>query len=160
MKITKITFIAKLLSLGIASAAHAGDIGTITISGTVPTSTSIEVSAVAGSNSLNLTERVVDLLVANVTEQSNSTAGYRVTLASANGGALKNGAQGTFAYSAKYDDNNVNLRTEGQQVSNTGHTTSVVNVTKALTISYTGQPSASLMAGTYSDTLTFTIAAN
>ena len=46
------------------------------------------------------------------------------------------------------------------RVSPAAASNSVVNATKQFAISYTGVPAANLMAGTYSDTLTFTITAN
>lgn len=149
-----------IISLVLTPAAYGGTTGTVTISGLIPINTSIAVTAASGSNTLNLSSTAINQIVATVAEASNSTTGYKVTLASANAGILKNGTVGSITYTAKYDGLDVTLLANGTEVTNTGTTNSVVSVTKDLSISYTGVVATSLMAGTYSDTLTFTIAAN
>lgn len=162
-------FFALVLALGIlglsaalpllARSADAATVGSITLRGTVPASTSIAITATAPSNALDLSQSQVDLPVANVREIDNTTGGYRVTLASTNGGALKNGALGSVAYSARYGGQSIVLNSSGTIVTKSGPSNAVVNVLKALTISYTGVAPETLIAGAYSDTLTFTITA-
>ncbi|MBI3557666.1 MAG: fimbrial protein [Deltaproteobacteria bacterium] len=152
--------LAAVIALGYVSGAHAATSGSVTIQGTVPTVVAITVTGIAPFNALDLTTTQANLPVADVVEQSNDSLGYKVTMSSTNAGSLKNGSLGSVAYTAKYNGTTVTLSATPQQVTSTGSTTAVVNATKSLTISYTGAASASLMSGTYSDTLTFTIAAN
>ena len=149
-----------LIGLLAASSALAATTGSITIQGSVPSTVAITVTGTTGFNTLDLATNATNQQVASVVEQSNSATGYKVTLASANAGALKNGTIGSVSYTAQYNSVNVSLSTTAQTVTNTTSATAVVNVTKPLTVSFTGQAPASMMAGTYSDTLTLTIAAN
>ena len=140
--------------------AQAALTGSITISGSVPGATAITVTSAAGYNSLDLTASPSDQTVANVREINNTANGYTVTLASTNSGLLKNGTVGQLAYTAKYNGSSVTLSSTPVQITNAAPSNSIVNTVKAFAISYTGVASDTLMAGTYSDTLTFTIAAN
>ena len=142
----------------ISSAAWAASTGSITISGVVAQHTDIVVASVAGYNALDLSATATDLTVANVTEKNNTTLGYKVTLSSANAGKLKNGTLGYVTYTAKYNATSVALSTTPTNVTTSAAATSIVNVTKPFKISYTGVDTTTLMQGTYSDTLTFTIA--
>lgn len=134
--------------------------GTVTLSGSVPAATAIVVTGVSGYNSLDLSTTASDLAVASIREINNTANGYRVTVASTTGGALKNGTLGSIPYTAKYGGSTVTLSTTPAVVTNTGSTTSVVNVVKSLQVSYSGTDLSTLMQGSYSDTLTFTISAN
>lgn len=133
--------------------------GNITISGNVAAATAIVVTSVAGYNALDLSTTAADLAVANVREINNTLNGYTVTLASANSGSLKNGTLGSVSYTAKYNGVAATLSSTPVTVTTSPASNSVVNVLKGFAISYTGQPAQDLMVGTYSDTLTFTIAA-
>lgn len=139
--------------------SNAATTGSITISGVVPKVVSITVTSVAGFNTLDLTSTQTALTVANVQEQSNDSLGYSVTIASANAGKLVNGSN-NIAYAAKYNNVSFTLSTTPVTVTTQRAQTVVVNTTKPLTIAYTGVPSANMMSGTYSDTLTFTVSAN
>lgn len=134
--------------------------GNITISGVVSAATAIVVNSVAGYNSLDLSTTASDQAVANVREINNTTNGYTVTLTSQNSGLLKNGTLGSVSYSAKYNGSSVSLSSTPVTITNGAASNSVVNVVKSFQISYTGTAASNLMVGTYSDTLTFTIAAN
>jgi hypothetical protein len=156
--------ISWILSLGLgltgAGSAIAATTGQITISGSIPAYTAIVVSPVAGYNSLDLSTTATDKNVATVTEINNTTTGYTVKLASANSGSLKNGSLGSVAYTAKYNGTAVTLSSTAVTVTKQSSQTSVVNANKNFSISYTGVDPTTLMVGTYSDTLTFTITAN
>lgn len=141
-------------------ASYAALTGSITISGSISAATAIVVSTVAGYNSLDLTTTATDQNVATVREINNTAAGYSVTLTSANAGKLKNGSLGQVTYTAKYNGSAVTLAASPQTVTTQGSQSAVVNVVKNFAISYTGTAAQDLMVGTYSDTLTFTIAAN
>lgn len=149
-----------LLFLFFATSALAATSGLITIQGVVPKVVAVTVTGVAPFNALDLTTTQTNLPVANINEQSNDTNGYTVTASSANAGQLKNGAVGSIAYTARYNAVSFALTVTPVAITTVAISAAVVNVTKSLTISYTGTPSASNMSGTYSDTLTFTIAAN
>ena len=142
-----------------ASTAFAALTGSITVSGSVPAATAVVVTGVAGYNALDLTTSATDLSVASVREINNTTGGYTVTAASSNSGQLKNGSLGSVAYTAKYNGTSFSLSSTPVTVTTGAASNTVVNVVKSLQISYTGQSAQNLMAGTYSDTLTFTIAA-
>ena len=143
-----------------ATVSYGALTGSITISGVVPGATAIVVTPVNGYNTLDLTASPVDKVVANVQEMNNTTLGYKVSLTSSNSGQLSNGKIGSLPYTAKYNSTAVTLSSTPVVVTNAGPSNVLVNVTKAFSISYTGASSAQMMAGTYSDTLTFTIAAN
>ena len=149
-----------LAFLFIALPAQAATVGAIILQGVVPKVVSIAVVGVSPYNTLDLTTTQVNLPVANATEQSNDLSGYTVTLSSANAGSLKNGALGSIAYTAKYNAVTVTLSATPVTITNVASQVAVVNTTKPFTISYTGVPYVSILSGTYSDTLTFTISAN
>ena len=145
--------------LAMSLVAHGATTGSITISGSVPVATAIVVTSVTGYNNLDLTASPVNLTVANVREINNTANGYTVTLASTNAGQLKNGTS-ALAYTAKYNNVTVTLSATATTVTTSPPSTAVVNVVKPFTVSYTGAAAETMTAGTYSDTLTFTIAAN
>lgn len=98
-----------------------------------------------------------DTLVGTVNERSNSGTGYKVTITSDNAGNLKrtNGVE-VFAYSLKYNGTVLNLASPVVEV----HPAVAVDVFKSVSISYTGIPASQMIAGTYTDKVTFTIAVN
>lgn len=144
----------------IPSLSFAATNGSIFLSGYIPKVVSVVVTPVVGYNNLDFTTTATNLVVANITEQSNVTTGYTVTCSSSNAGLFKNGLVDSIPYTAKYNGTSFSLSSTPVVISNNGSTNSVVNVTKPLTINYTGVSHADKMDGTYSDTLTFTIIAN
>ncbi len=144
-------------SVAFAVSAQAATTGTITLSGTVAAATAITVTPAAGYNSLDLSTTQSNLNVATVREINNTTLGYSVKVASTNAGLLKNGTLGSVTYTSQYNGSSYTLSATPQTVTTGTASNSVVNVTKPLTISYTGTAADSLMQGSYSDTLTFTI---
>lgn len=142
------------------SISEAAVTGTITLAGIVPASTAIIVTPVAPYNNLVLSTAQTNLLVATVNEQNNTTLGYSVTLSSTNAGKLKNGTLGQITYTARYNSTSVTLSVAPIVVTTQGAQSAVVNVIKNFDVSYAATPAISTMAGTYSDTLTFTIIAN
>lgn len=152
MKLLAIT-----LSL-IAMTAQAATTGTLLLKGTVPEMMSITVvpETIAVALPLDITQ--VDTKVATVTEASNSNTGYKVTITSSNLGNLaRTGGSELFPYTMKYGGQSVNLASS--QVF-TNSTISAVNVSKDVQVSYTGVPASNMVAGEYTDTVTFTIEAN
>lgn len=154
----KKTFI--ILTILLSSIAQAATTGSITLQGVVPSVVSVAVTGQGTYNALNLAATQTNLLVANVQEQSNDTLGYKVTVASANAGQLKNGTLGQVTYTAQYNSVTFTLSTTAVQVTNQAAQAVVVNAVKPLTVSYTGVTAVSTMSGTYTDTLTFTVIAN
>jgi hypothetical protein len=134
--------------------------GSVVLSGVVPAETSITASGLAGYNSLDLSTTAQDLAVISVREINNTTNGYTVKMSSLNSGSLKNGTLGSVGYTAKYNGTAVTLSSNPVTVTNSGSTTTPVNVAKNFTISYTGADLTTLMQGSYTDTLTFSVTAN
>lgn len=156
----------KLLTLSFAiltsSVFALTDSGTLTLTGVIGETTSITVTPVAGvADNLDLTVDYTagsPLNVASVNETSNAATGYNVTVSSANNGELVNGAVDSLAYNALYNGVAITLSTTPQTITNQA-TPGSYNVDKALDIYYTAS-TANLAAGTYTDTLTFTISNN
>ena len=96
--------------------------------------------------------------VATVTETSNSSSGYKVTLSSANNGKLSRvGGNEKFDYTLAYgSQGGINLSSP-QAISNPQL---ALARTQDVKISYQGVPAEQMTAGEYTDTVTFTIAAN
>lgn len=154
MKKTFLTFTLLLMTVQ----AFAGTTATLLLKGTVPQILDVAVTAEVVASNLPLTVSQTATKVATVRESSNSNTGYKISITSANQGKLIR-ASGTeqFLYSLAYDGASVNL-SSAVVLKRPG--ASAVSVNKNVTISYTGVPSASMVAGDYTDTVTFTIAAN
>ncbi|MBA2406253.1 MAG: fimbrial protein [Bdellovibrionales bacterium] len=130
--------------------------GTLVLKGVVASKISIEVTPATIASSLPLETSQTNTKVASVREKSNSSSGYKVTISSANLGNLKSGAE-SFAYTLSYDGAALNL---ASPVVQTHSSPASVNAVKDVTISYTGVPAEDMVAGDYTDSVTFTIAAN
>lgn len=147
------------------AAAMAATEGNVTVSGTVDPINEITVTSQTGFNALSLTAGETDKLVAIVNEKNNNTAGYTVTLSSANAVVSADGiarlkdtvnTANTIAYTIKYGGSAVTLAVDGTSVvTANGTNTDSTGVNKNVNISTTAGWH---NAGTYSDTLTFTIA--
>ena len=153
------------LILGTASVTRAADgTKTLILTGAISTVADIEVAPESGYNALALSGPKTDVKVATVTEVCNSATGYTVSLASLNAvGSVANMVDATdgshkFVYTMKYGTHSVAL-TEKVDADVTGGVilpTTQTGTVRFLTVSWLGQ---SLPAGTFSDTLTLTIAA-
>jgi hypothetical protein len=138
--------------------AFAGTTATLLLKGNIPQILDISVNAETVAANLPLTATQTNTKVATVTESSNSNTGYRVTISSANQGKLvRVSGLEQFPYTLAYDGANIAL-TSAQTLTRSG--ASAVSVNKNVTISYTGVQASSMVAGDYTDTVTFTIAAN
>lgn len=134
------------------------DTAELVISGTVLPICNIEVAATVAATALNISGGESATTIANVTEQSNSPAGYTVSVSSLNNGNLKHAtiAGEEFAYQLSYDGAASFSPTTAPAVVKTsgplpGFTTDV----SAVQITFPAQATA--MVGTYSDTLSFTL---
>lgn len=139
-----------LSALALSAAAQASTTGTIRLNGTVQAACTISVTD-AGVQ-LNITGGESNRQVGTVVENCNSGTGYRVTLTSANAGALKNGAA-AVSYSVSYDN---------QQGTLSGAMTvdrPSAAFGKQSVVAVSMPANATAVAGTYSDTVTITVAA-
>lgn len=152
------SLIALVTLATLTTSTFAATSGTLLLKGQVSQVLSILVTPESIAATLPLDISQVDTKVATVNEQSNSNTGYKVTISSSNLGSLKrtNGTQ-LFPYTLKYAGSAVNLAAP-QVFSNSSAAS--VNVNKNVTISYTGVPATQMVAGEYSDTVLFEIAAN
>ncbi|MGK5089080.1 hypothetical protein WDW86_16100 [Bdellovibrionota bacterium FG-2] len=143
--------------LVVAVCAQAATTSSIALLGSVSAETAIVVTPVVGYDSLDLLTTRTKLNVATVREINNTTLGHTVKVASTNAGLLKNGNLGSVSYTAQYNNSEFTLSTTPPIVTTSAPVNSIVNIAKSLTVSYTGSTPESLMQGSYSDTLTFTI---
>jgi hypothetical protein len=152
----------KILTLGLLSLSVSGfaaTTGTLLLRGTVPRLLEISVNAETIASNLPLDTTQSNTLVAVVNEKSNSKTGYNVSISSANQGKLVHEIESSSVvnYSLNYNGNNVDL-VSGQTFTYSG--AGANNNNRNVTISYTGIDHDLLIEGEYSDTVTFTIAAN
>ena len=148
-----------LLALVLSTATYAATTGTLSLSGTVAQELSITVTAEGAAASLDLSATQTDLKVATVNEKSNSNTGYTISAKSTNGSLLKNGALDQLAYTITYDGGSAVTLTTTDQVVKTVSTAGLHDNDSDVDITYTGKPAAQMIVGTYTDTITFTIAA-
>lgn len=160
--------LAAIAGLCAALSLHAATSGTLLLTGTEPAILTITVTTNPAAGSLALNTNVTNLLVGTVTEQSNDTAGYTVTLSSANALALpapfaflkSATTRDTLPYAIQYGGAAVNFLGTGAAatISNVTSKTTATGTTNNITISFSGA-SANLGAAIYTDTLTFSIIA-
>lgn len=153
-------FIASAALALVSMPTMAATQGTLLLQGSIGQVLSLDVSPEVGvHDSLDLTTTTSALKVASVNEVSNSNTGYKILIKTTNGGSLKNGSLDQVGYSLSYDGTPVTLSTTDQTAKNVA-SGGVYNHDSDVEISYTGTAAASLVEGTYSDTVTFTIQAN
>ena len=129
---------------------------TLLLQGTVNESTNIVVTPVTIASTLNLTASQTNLVVASVSEKSNSHTGYNVNISSAHAGnLLHEDAVEVFPYTLKYNGASINLAAPVDVPYEPSHGHS----DRAVTISYVGVPEEDMVAGIYADIITFTISA-
>lgn len=157
MKFLSIVVLASL-SLNAFSATT----GNLYLKGIVPKKLSILITPSTGANTptaLNLEQSATNMLVAVASERSNSFSGYKVSADSLNDGKLINTTYPSvnIAYSLTYDGQVVNLSQSSVVKSKPN---SVNSAESDIRISYVGVPHQNRIEGTYTDVVTFTIAAN
>jgi len=131
----------------------------LTLQGAVAASTAIEVTPLAAASALDLATTASNLSVATLTYHSNDPDGFVITVDSANNFALINPLAPTYNFVGY----TMRLTTTGAVFVETtpiveSTTPAPMEVSGPLFISYTG--SNLLSAGTFADTLTFTITNN
>ena len=143
--------------------AFSATTGSFQLSGVINQVLAIVVTPEAIATSLDLTATQADLKVATISEASNSNTGYKITVSSLNNGKLlRSGCAEFVSYTAKYSGASVNLTTSHTTpvIGKTVSTSGVYATSSDFKVSYAGVPAASMVAGTYSDTVSFEIAAN
>lgn len=177
------TFKPSVLNLALASALALGGIGSAlagAIGGSVPLTQSVTFVEVATSTPITVNTGYTDRMVASGLVNSNSAEGWKVTFTSANNGKLKRtgssggaGSEilytnihfvktgGTLGSGLTAPDNTTKDITTGTAVVDTGGaavlaTTATADYAYDLKITFSADPS--LLAGTYTDTVTATIA--
>jgi hypothetical protein len=166
---TKKSLILSTLSIFILSAiaissANAASSGTLTLSGNVAAVNDIVVTPNGTNNtSLNITSGETGKGVASVAESSNDLNGYKITMSSANGGQLQ-----LAGNSAKYTTYQISyaggsyvtppLSASPVTVKSVNSLSALTTATSTVAVNVTAYPTA--LAGTYSDTVTFSIVGN
>jgi hypothetical protein len=143
-----------------ATCAAATASGNLTLSGSIPDTVSIAVTPSGNYNNLSLATTAVDSVVASVAESSNASAGYTILAKSANASKLVHSTDNSqsIGYTLKYGSSSALTLTAVDQAVKTQSTGGIYTaVASAVSISYTGAAAASKRAGTYTDTITFTI---
>ncbi len=136
------------------------DSAELALSGQVAAVCNIEVVPELAAAQLNIVSGESSTKVATVTEQSNSPAGYIVSVSSVNNGKLVHTTlpANSFGYQVSYDGgSNLTPVTTPTQVKASGALPGFTTDNSDVKISFPAQASA--VFGTYSDTLTFTIQA-
>lgn len=140
--------------------AFASQSGTLSLSGVVAANNSISITPNGANNtSLNITGGATGVNVASVTEVSNDESGYKITVASTNSGFLQADSNDKTSYQVSYNGGSyITPTTNASTVKTVSSLSQQTSATSQVTVNVTAAPNA--MAGTYSDTLTFSIVAN
>jgi hypothetical protein len=143
------------LTLLITLPAYSATTATLLIKGVIAPVLEISVVPETIAVNLPLDQSQTNLKIATVKERSNNQAGYKVTIQSQSNLTLKRtSGNEALPYSLLYNGQTVS---NGQQFSY--NFTNASESQRDLKISYNSAPNTA-PAGEYSDTLTFTIAAN
>lgn len=165
LKIALTVLVLLTVSAGTSFAATTGQ---LLLQGTVPGILEITISPAADSNDMDLSVDEANVKVATVIERSNKKTGYTVTLESANA-VTQSADNGVFInqdgeiseslnYNVSYAGDPVAFSSGAALISDVSGKTTGAGESKDVAISYNGS-SDFPYEGTYSDTLTFTIAA-
>jgi len=149
--------LTSLVSFGANAATATATLG---LSGSITEQVSLVVTPNANATSLPLTTTTTDLSIASVAETSNAANGYTISAKSTNASELIHSADSSqkVAYTIKYGASAAITLTAVDQVVKTQNTGGNYNgVASAVSISYTGVSASTRKAGTYTDTITFTI---
>ena len=156
-------FLAVVLACAWLPAAHgtfAASSGDLDLSGTVATQCDVTVTATATAANLDLSTAGVSVNVGSVNETCNDPDGYTVTAQSANSSVLSPIGTSTDSvpYTFDYDATTFDLSGGGAvTVTDVNAATGAAGVDRTVTIDFAAP--GFIAADTYTDTLTFTIAA-
>jgi hypothetical protein len=142
----------------LASTAFAGTSVDLVLKGVIAPILELSLAADPNAQNLPLDQSPSNLKVGTLTEKSNYAQGYKIKAKSTNGGKLVNGSDQniSISYSMTYDNSGISLSTSPSQIYTTANLKGTF--TKDLKISYSVP--ANPAAGTYTDTVQFTIEAN
>lgn len=135
----------------------------LVISGKVDSINELEITPV-NATTLLIEAGETNRLVATVAERSNSFSGYKISMRSVNASKLVNAADvsgNTYTtYTVLYDTDPtvLTLTTVDQPVKNVSNRSALTTVSSDVKVNVVAKPGAP--AGTYSDTITISIAAN
>ena len=140
-------------STGIVGSANTAKLDLL---GVVASNCTIAITPTAKASSLDLQRGETDTVVGTVTENCSSTRGYTVSITSQNGGQLRSGGATAplVNYSARYDNATGSLAASGLD---TRRNQASFNYQRSLLVSLPANPQ--VIAGSYSDSVTFVIAA-
>jgi hypothetical protein len=153
-----------LIILGILASGSvwAASSGTLTLSGTVGLVNDLVVTPNGTNNTtLNITGGETGKNVAAVAETSNNGLGYKITVSSVNGGELRlaTDAAKKTTYQISYDGGSYFTPTiAGIAAKNVTSLAGLTTNTSQVLVNVVAYPAA--LVGSYSDTVTFSIAAN
>ncbi len=157
MWLKKLLVVSSLvLSINEVSAATAS--GNLNLSGTISEAVALIVTPTANATNLNLSSNASDVSIASVAESSNAANGYRILARSTNGSKLVHNADSSMqlGYTIKYGASAaITLTTTDAVVKTQNVGANYVGVNSAVSISYSA--GTTLKAGTYTDTITFTV---
>ncbi len=146
------------------AASHAASTSALVLSGKVAAVNDITVTPNGSNNtSLNILAGESDKKVASVSEVSNNVNGYKVQMYSANGGQLRLSGQPSkyTTYQISYSGGTYvtpPLAASPSVVKTVSTLSALTTATSAVLVNVSARPTA--LAGTYSDTLTFSVIAN
>ena len=146
-----------LLLLLMSSPVYSATVGSLALTGIIPKKVEISVTPAPSASSLDLETTQTNLSVGTLTGKSNSVAGYKISVSSANLGKLKHTVTPTqfVNYTLRIATTPIDLTTGGF-INYVG----VGTYTKDVNISYTGVDGFLFDNGNYTDTVTFTVSAN
>ena len=159
MKTIKIVFALAAAAAGFSANAQSQTVSAqLQLTGAIAQVCTIAVAPTAKATTLDLKNGESDAVVGTVTENCNAGAGYTVSVASQNGGQLRTVANDPSAplasYSARYDDATGSLAASGLSTTRTS-----ANFDRQRNLFVSVTPNAQAIAGSYSDSITFVIAA-
>ena len=155
-----------LLAITLSPIALGDTVGTLNLTGNVPVVLELSVGGHSEAATLTPAGNISGVSIGTVVEKCNDADGYTVTVSSNNGvaqsvsgGLLIGDSVGEqLIYDLTYGGVNVVFSNGTATVSDSAEKTPADGYTNAVLISYDGT-SSNLAADSYSDTLTFTIAA-
>jgi hypothetical protein len=155
--------ILALSTLTLAS-AHSASTGTLTLSGNVAAVNDITITPNGSNNtSLNILAGETGKNVASVAEASNDINGYKIQMHSANGGQLQLAGQPSkyATYQISYAGGSYTtppLAASPVTVKNVSSLSALTTTVSTVAVNVAASPTA--LAGSYSDTITFSIIGN
>ncbi len=145
----------------LTTSAFAVSSGPLALSGVVVAVNDITITPNANATTLNIINGESAKSVADVSETSNNLTGYSISMRSANASKLVHSVDSSksTSYKISYDGGlAISLTIADQEVKNVASLAGLTTVSSNVKVDVT--PYATAPAGTYSDTITISIAAN